>query len=112
MFIKRVQSTKEVTGKNGTVFDYPVPNERYGFSAQELDGRFPESGVYRNTVCFEMMYIIEGTGKVVVNGEEHQVEAGDLIVLEPGDKHFGEYKNVKLVTFTSPNWSEEQCEII
>jgi len=36
---------------------------------------------------FHSNYILEGTGKVVLEGEEHAVEAGSVAYIEGGRKH-------------------------
>jgi mannose-6-phosphate isomerase-like protein (cupin superfamily) len=72
----------------------------------------PEEDFYRNNVCHEIFFITEGKAKVTIDGETHEVGKGDVVVLEPGQKHYGEYENVSMITVSSPNWYEEQCEVV
>lgn len=89
-----------------------MPDENTGVSYQKLNGRLPAKGCYRNKVCQEIMFIVAGYAQLNINDKEYSVSQGDVVVLQPGEKHFGQYQNTVLITITSPNWSEEQCEVV
>ncbi len=112
MIVKKAQATSIKANDHSTIWDYPLPSEKTGISYQTLDGRLPEKGWYKNEVCYEIIFILGGKANINVDGEESEVEKGDLVILEPGQKHYGNYKRVSLITVTSPNWYEEQCKII
>lgn len=112
MVIKKSQTKPFPLDNQSQGLDYPMPDENLGVSYQELNGRQPETGSFRNTVCRELFYIIEGTAEVTIDGKTETVAAGDLIIIEPGQKHAGVYTKVKLITITTPNWYEKQGEMI
>lgn len=112
MVIKKHQSTPIKEGDNSTIWDYPMPSEETGISYQILNGRKPEKGWYRNTVCREIIFVIDGKASVNIDDDEFDLSSGDVVILEVGQKHFGNYHNTRLITVTSPNWYEEQCKII
>ncbi|MFA5106935.1 MAG: cupin domain-containing protein [Patescibacteria group bacterium] len=35
----------------------------------------------------EISYFLNNNGYYIINGKKHQIEAGDLIVIEPNDRH-------------------------
>lgn len=44
-------------------------------------------GVYHDHDFTELAYVLSGKGKYVIEGEEFEVEAGDLVICNPGVKH-------------------------
>jgi mannose-6-phosphate isomerase-like protein (cupin superfamily) len=73
----------------------------------EIRGRYPDKGRVTNEVCKEMAYITEGKGKIVVEGEEIELNELDLILLEPGERYYWE-GNLKMVVPCTPAWYPEQ----
>ena len=49
--------------------------------------RMLEEGVYHDHDFAELAYVLSGKGKYLIEGEEISVEAGDLIICNPGVKH-------------------------
>lgn len=45
------------------------------------------SGVYHDHDFIELAYILSGKGKYLVDDKEYDVEAGDLVICNPGVKH-------------------------
>jgi AraC-like DNA-binding protein len=52
-------------------------------------------GVYHDHDFAELAYILSGKGKYLVNGQEFDVEAGDLVICNPGTKHMHIITNPK-----------------
>jgi mannose-6-phosphate isomerase-like protein (cupin superfamily) len=112
MLVKKSQANPEKVNDNSTIFDYPMPDETTGIAYQNLNGRIPQKGWQRNTVCDEIMFFTGGKATIHVDTQIHEIEEGDMVILKKGQKHYGEYENTQLITITSPNWYEEQCEVI
>ncbi len=110
MVIKKAQSVLEVNSTVAKIFDYPLGSDDVGFSYQELHGRIPESGVGKNNRCDEWYFVIDGTGEVTINGKSEVIEKGDLVVLTKQSKSFLIANNMKILTITKPNWSEDQYD--
>lgn len=49
--------------------------------------KMTKNGVYHQHDYTELAYILSGKGRYLVNGEEHDVEAGDLVICNPGVMH-------------------------
>jgi mannose-6-phosphate isomerase-like protein (cupin superfamily) len=97
--------------KSAIIYDYPISDE-VGVSVQELDGRSPERGFYKNKVTREVCYVLSGSAIVFINNKETKVEKEDLFVINPNEKHYITAKKLKLIVFTTPDWKKEQCEHI
>ena len=112
MVIRKNQTTKIETNPGNIIWDYPMPSEDHGISYQELDGSIPAAGWYKNTVCHEMFYIIEGQATLHIDTDVTDVGPGDVVILLPNQKHKGIYRKTKMITVTEPNWYESQCEVV
>lgn len=49
--------------------------------------KMTKNGVYHDHDYTELAYILSGKGKYLVNGVEYEVEAGDLVICNPGVMH-------------------------
>lgn len=49
--------------------------------------KMTKNGVYHNHDHAELAYILSGKGKYLVDGKEYDVEAGDLVICNPGVMH-------------------------
>ncbi len=87
--------------------EYPLGDKDINGAVIELKGRYPDKGRVVNLKCKELSYIIEGSGKVVVEGKETELKEGDLVLIEPGEKYFWEGNLVMFVPCV-PAWYPEQ----
>jgi mannose-6-phosphate isomerase-like protein (cupin superfamily) len=112
MLIKKSERKLEKISNEGNVWDYPVPNEEVGIALQELNGAVPDKGWHKNTVCYEICYIISGEAVFFVGDEKYNVVAGDVVIIKPQVKSRIEAENLSMITVTKPNWYEEQCQLV
>lgn len=45
-------------------------------------------GEHKHATMFEVFYILSGKALFVINGKENIIEAGECVVIEPGEFHF------------------------
>jgi mannose-6-phosphate isomerase-like protein (cupin superfamily) len=105
--IKKHQTNRFENSKSCTAIEYPLGDKDINGSVVELDGRYPEKGMVTNSKCKELVYIIKGTGKLVVEESESKLEQGDLALIEPGEKYFFE-GNLTMFMPCIPAWYPEQ----
>lgn len=108
--MKAIHKNQTKTLKNNnvcTAIEYPLGDKDINGAVIELKGRYPDKGRVVNLKCKELAYIIKGSGKVVVEGKEVELNEGDLILLEPGEKYFWEGELVMFVPCV-PAWYPEQ----
>jgi quercetin dioxygenase-like cupin family protein len=81
------------------------------FLLSALPGRGP--GPHRHPYD-EVQFVREGRGLYVVNGEEFEVEAGDILVIKAGEIHgfrcIGNAPLVQLDVHLSPRFIQENVE--
>jgi mannose-6-phosphate isomerase-like protein (cupin superfamily) len=108
MRIARKQSVKEIKiGKTMTAYEYPTIDEALNGAVVELTGRYPEQGRAVNEKCTEVGYVIEGSGKIVIEGEEISFNEGDQILIKPYEKYYWE-ANATMFIPCAPAWYAEQ----
>lgn len=109
--IHKKQAKKVKNSKHCWVFEYPLGDKDINGVFVELTGREPDKGRVVNLKCKEMTYIINGSGKIVIEGKEIKVKAGDLILIEPGEKFFWEGKMTMFLSCV-PAWNLGQYKKI
>jgi mannose-6-phosphate isomerase-like protein (cupin superfamily) len=108
MDVIRKDATKRFqNGKFCVATEYPSKDQDLNGAVIVLSGRYPETGRVFNTLCKELGYVIKGSGKVVIEGNEVFLEEGDLVLIEPGEKFYWE-GNLELFMPCAPAWTPEQ----
>ena len=77
----------------------------------KICGRYPDERWAVNQQCAELAYVFEGSGKIVVNNEEHHLNAGDVISLKLVRKYYWE-GNMQLFLSCRPAWDKDQHQIV
>lgn len=90
-----------------TAIEYSLEDEDINGAIIELSGRYPDKGRTVNEKCKELAYIIEGSGKVVVEKREYSLQAEDVLLIEAGEKFFWE-GNMRIFMPCTPAWYPEQ----
>lgn len=73
---------------NGMAFDYDLTYNDFNptvFYVSKV--KMTNDGVYHEHDFPELAYILSGKGSYLVDGKEYEVEAGDLVICNPGVKH-------------------------
>ena len=92
-----------------TAIEYPLGDKDINGAIIKLKGRYPDKGRTVNLKCKELAYIIRGSGKVVVEGQEVKLNKEDVVLINPGERFYWEGKMTIFMPCT-PAWSLEQYE--
>lgn len=102
------EQTKEFkNGENCTAIEYPWGDKDINGAVIVLTGRYPAVDRVVNSKCKEMVYVIHGSGKLVLEGKTIALKEGDLVLVEPGEKYFWDGQ-MTLFTPCTPAWSPNQ----
>ncbi|NTU46098.1 cupin domain-containing protein [Candidatus Roizmanbacteria bacterium] len=96
-----------IIGPTLTAYEYPVLDKTLHGTVMKLKGRYPVEGRVMNEICTEIGYVIEGSGKLILEGEEIKFEAGDQILIKPGERYYWE-ADATLFMPCAPAWYPEQ----
>jgi mannose-6-phosphate isomerase-like protein (cupin superfamily) len=108
--IKASGGIKRKNSEACTAIEYGFDDEKNINSAViELNGRYPETGFALNTVCEEVLYVIEGSGQLVGSQTKIIIETGDMLRIKPNEKYYFD-GNLKLLISSSPAWYPEQYQ--
>ena len=71
------------------------------------------SAAHFHKISEETLYIIEGEGRLIVDGKAFDVRADDACLISPGEVHsisnLSSDSDLKLLAITSPPWSESDA---
>ncbi len=106
--IKRseVVTTQEDGVSHFHEYRFDFKNASLGIS--EINGRYPKSGFDIDEQAEQSWYVESGQGVVWAGGQGHQIEKGDMVHLDPGEKYWIRGQHLRLVVASSPPWSEAQ----
>jgi glyoxylate utilization-related uncharacterized protein len=94
-----------------SVTEFPLNEKFMDFAIVQISGRYPEKGNVINTKCKEIAYVQNGRGEIVVNGERHAIQGGDLVLIEEGERYHWNGE-LSLSITCRPAWSKDQYQIV
>lgn len=106
MIVKKPESKKFVN-PTCTIHEYRFDDSDVNMAIAEIKGRYPEKKNVVNKICREVVLVLEGGGKVGIDGKEFSIEEGDSILIQANQKFFWEGK-MKLVMVCNPAFKPEQ----
>lgn len=109
--IKTKQAEKNKIGKKCVAIEYPMEDKDINGSVINLHGRYPDQGRAVNQECKEIAYILEGSGRLIIEGETVDLKEGDMVLIEPKEKYFWKGE-MKMFVPCAPAWYPEQHEIV
>lgn len=91
--------------------EYPSRQADINGAVIELTGRYPAVGRVTNLKCKELVYILQGSGKLVTDDRVIAFHEGDMVIIEPGEKYYWDAHCTQLVS-TTPAWYPEQHKVV
>lgn len=96
---------------NCIVAEYPLMDTDIDIATAVINGRYPAQGYCINTSVKEMIYVLNGHGKICKENEFIEFKTGDAILIDKNEKYYWD-ANCKIVMSCSPAWYEEQHLIV
>ena len=60
--VKKENAIRHKNNENSTSFEYETGDKEINIAFVEVSGRYPERGRMYNTICKELIFVIEGAG--------------------------------------------------
>lgn len=109
--VKNNETNKYVNGDKCINFVYEFNDNEVSVSKSEINGIYPENAWCVNKKSKEIVYVIEGSGKLIKENEFIEFQENDSIIINKGEKYYWD-ANCKLVAVCIPKWKEKQHKII
>lgn len=93
------------------ITDHAINDTQIDTVIAEITGRYPATGCVTNQKCKEIAYVQGGSGKLVVEGKEWNLNPGDQVLIEPNEKYFWD-GHLTLFIACSPAWYPEQHVLV
>jgi mannose-6-phosphate isomerase-like protein (cupin superfamily) len=93
------------------ITEHPLEDKAINFALAKVSGRYPTTGCTLNHKSKELVYVYEGSGRVVVEDKVYFIQAGDLVLIEPGEKFYWD-GTLTLGISCTPAWLAEQNELV
>lgn len=91
----------------------------YSFGDKEIDlgiatitGRYPETGYCVNLISKELIYVLDGSGKLYFENKSIDFSKGDAILIENNEKYYWETQYCKVSMTCTPAWNVKQHKLI
>ena len=111
-YISKNDSLKGTNTPNCQVDEYSFGDNDIDVGVVHLTGRYPKEGYCLNEICKEVIYILEGTGKICFEDEEVYFSKDDAILIEPNTKYYWEVKDCVATMTCTPAFSLKQYKLI
>lgn len=109
--IKNRDALKGSNSDKCKTIEYSFDDKDIDLGIATITGRYPESDFCVNTISKELVYILEGTGKLYFEKEFIEFEKGDSILIEPNEKYYWESPYCVVFMACTPAWNKEQYRI-
>jgi len=105
--IYRNQAKEYSNSENCSGFEFDLGDKNLDGAVVNVSGRYPDNGRAVNEGCKEIAYVIDGSGKIFIEGELFNIKSEDLIVIDKGERFYWD-GTFKLFVYCTPAWFSEQ----
>lgn len=107
MIVKKSESKRFANSPTCIIHEYGHGDDDINIAIADINGRYPEKRNVINKVCKEVVFVLEGSGKVGIEGKEFPLSEGDSVLINPNQRFFWGGK-MKLVMVCNPAFKPEQ----
>ncbi len=107
MIVKKSERKKFDNSPKCTAYEYETHDKDINTALIELRGRYPDKGRVTNKICKELVFVVEGEGKIEIDNKKFPLQKEDMILVLPNQKYFFDGK-MKIVVSCYPAWYPEQ----
>ena len=113
--MKIIKSNEAIKGKNSEkceIIEYSFGDNEIDLGIATIKGRYPENGFCVNLISKELIYVIEGSGKLCFENETIEFSEGDSILIDNNEKYYWQVEYCKVSMSCTPAWSLEQHKLV
>lgn len=112
--MKKIALEESIKGENSKdckTLEYSFDDNVIDLGIATITARFPETGYCYNEISKELIYVLEGTGKIGFEDKEIAFQKGDAILIQPNEKYYWESSYCVVSMSCTPAWSPKQHKI-
>lgn len=113
--MKIIKCSDAIKGNNSDkckTIEYSFGDEDIDLGIAIITGRYPENGFCVNLISKELIYVIDGSGKICLEDSFIKFSKGDSILINNNEKYYWESEYCKVSMACSPAWSEKQYKLV
>ena len=107
MIIKKSERKKHFNSPKCIAYEYDHEDKDINIACIEINGRYPDKGRVTNKICKEIVFVVEGKGKIEIDDKKLLISEGDSVFIQPNQKYFFEGKLI-ITASCHPTWYPEQ----
>jgi mannose-6-phosphate isomerase-like protein (cupin superfamily) len=106
--IKKSQTVSFSNSPTCSGLEFQFNDKDLNAAVVTVDGRYPDQGHLVNEVCKEIAYVLSGSGSVGVDDVVHELQPGDAVLINPGERFFWHGDALQMFMPCSPAFYPEQ----
>lgn len=110
--IKKNNAIKGANSDKCKTLEYSFNDKDIDLGIATITGRYPEKGYCVNKISKELIYVLEGTGKIYFDNNYIEFEKGDSILVKPGEKYYWCTEYCVVSMSCTPAWNEKQHKLV
>ncbi len=111
-FIKKSNAVKGANSDKCKTLEYSFKDKDMDLGIATITGRYPENGFCVNTISKELIYVLDGNGKLYFENNCIEFEEGDSILINSNEKYYWDSTYCIVSMTCTPAWNEEQYKLV
>lgn len=110
-----IRSKDTLTHSNSNLCEtteYSFDDKTMDLGVATITGRYPEYGYCMNMKSIELIYVLEGSGKLFLENDNICFDVGDSILINSNEKYYWDSSYCKVAIISNPAWDYKQYKII
>lgn len=103
--IKEKDTIKRDNSSVCKIIEYPLNDEDIDLVIAEITGRYPDKGYALNNASKELIYILDGRGKIIFKDKEIKYDKGDVVLINNNEAYYYDTNYTKVTISCNPAWN-------
>ncbi|MCM1370587.1 MAG: hypothetical protein NC181_01675 [Clostridium sp.] len=110
--IKSYNAIKGANNDKCKTLEYSFNDKDIDLGVATITGRYPENNYCVNTISKELIYVLDGNGKLYFENDCIKFEKGDSILIDSNEKYYWDSTYCVVSMSCAPAWNKEQHKIV
>lgn len=106
--IKKEEAAQSSNSDKCEIFEYSFGEKNMDICIAVITGRYPDRGYCKHLVCKELIYVLEGSGKLCFEDKTVEFSEGDAVWINPNEKYYWDTDYCKVTITCTPAFSPDQ----